>query len=324
VRLRPWWLLAITAAVSCGTSSKEAGTVRLTIPRGATLSAVAETLVAHDVIRSQRLFRLYATVSGRQRAIQAGTYELPETASMHRVLTTLVSGGEVLERLVVPEGLMLTEIADWVSQQTDIYPDSFLAAARDPELLRRTGAPIETLEGYLYPSTYHVRVTATARDVVRHMLSEFEAQWRPEWDARLDELGMSRHEVVILASIIEGEVRYDPDREYVSSVYHNRLERGMRLQADPTVIYALGTRRRLYEKDYQTGSPYNTYLIYGLPPGPINQPSAASLEAALFPARTDFLYFVARPDGKHVFSRTYSEHLAAIREVRRQEAEGMR
>jgi UPF0755 protein len=153
------------------------------------------------------------------------------------------------------------------------------------------------------------------------MLSEFEAQWRPEWDARLDELGMSRHEVVILASIIEGEVRYDPDREYVSSVYHNRLERGMRLQADPTVIYALGTRRRLYEKDYQTRSPYNTYLIYGLPPGPINQPSAASLEAALFPARTDFLYFVARPDGKHVFSRTYREHLAAIREVRRREAE---
>lgn len=277
--------------------------------------------MAHDVIRSQRLFRLYATVSGRQRAIQAGTYELPETASMYRVLTTLVSGGEVLERLVVPEGLMLREIADWVSRQTDIRPDSFLAAASDPVLISRTGAPIETLEGYLYPSTYHVRVTATARDVVRHMLAEFEAQWRPEWDVRADELGMSRHEVVILASIIEGEVRYDPDREYVSSVYHNRLKRGMRLQADPTVIYALGTRRRLYEKDYQTKSPYNTYLNYGLPPGPINQPSAASLEAALFPAKTDFLYFVARPDGKHVFSRTYREHLAAIREVRRQEAE---
>jgi UPF0755 protein len=121
---------------------------------------------------------------------------------------------------------------------------------------------------------------------------------------------------VTLASIIAGEVRYEPDRAYVSSVYHNRLERGMRLQADPTVVYALGRRRRLYERDYQTPSPYNTYLIDGLPPGPIGSPSRASIEAALYPARTRFLYFVARPDGQHVFSLTYAEHLRTIREIR--------
>jgi UPF0755 protein len=240
---------------------------------------------------------------------------------MRHVLNTLVSGGEVLERLAVPEGLMLPEVAEWVSQQIGIQPDSFLAAARDPDLIDRTGASVATLEGYLYPSTYYVRVTATAREVVRQMLAEFEARWHAGWDERARELGMTRHQVVILASIIEGEVRYDPDRRYVSSVYHNRLTQRMRLQADPTVIYALGTRRRLYQRDYQFQSPYNTYLISGLPPGPISQPSEASLEAALFPANTDFLYFVARPDGKHVFSRTYREHLAAIREVRRQEAE---
>jgi UPF0755 protein len=320
VRLRVGLLIAATALTSCSASNEHTETIRLTIPRGATLTAVAETLVAHDVIRSQKLFKLYATVSGRQRAIQAGTYELPETASMRRVLMTLVSGGEVLERLVLPEGLMLGEVAEWVSQQIHIDPDSFLAACRDPELLARTGAPVETLEGYLYPSTYYVRVNATAREVVRHMLDEFKARWRAGWDARAQELGMSPHEVVILASIIEGEVRYDPDRKYVSSVYHNRLARHMRLQADPTVIYALGRRRRLYQRDYQIRSPYNTYLIDGLPPGPICQPSEASLEAALFPANTDFLYFVAGPGGKHVFSRTYREHLAAIREVRRQEA----
>jgi UPF0755 protein len=149
------------------------------------------------------------------------------------------------------------------------------------------------------------------------MTQEFQARWRPEWNHRLYALGLTRQEAVTLASIIEGEVRFAPDRPYVSSVYHNRLQRGMRLQADPTVIYALGRRRRLYEKDYQTRSPHNTYLIDGLPPTPIGQPSSASIEAALYPERTGFLYLVARPDGKHVFSRTLREHLRAVAEVRR-------
>jgi UPF0755 protein len=122
---------------------------------------------------------------------------------------------------------------------------------------------------------------------------------------------------VTVASIVEAEVRYPPDRPYVASVYYNRLRRGMPLQADPTVAYALGQRRRLYERDYQVQSPYNTYLITGLPPGPIGSPSSASLRAALHPAVTDFFYFVARSDGKHVFSRTYREHLRAIEAVRR-------
>jgi UPF0755 protein len=148
------------------------------------------------------------------------------------------------------------------------------------------------------------------------MVAEFEDQWRPEWNARLEELGMSRDEIVTLASIIEGEARHSGDRPYVSSVYHNRLDRGMRLQADPTVIYALGRRRRLFERDYELSSRYNTYRIDGLPPHPIGQPSAASIEAALYPRRTNFLYFVAGEDGKHVFSRTYSDHLATIRAIR--------
>jgi UPF0755 protein len=149
------------------------------------------------------------------------------------------------------------------------------------------------------------------------MVTEFEAHWRPEWTARLDSLRINRHQAVTLASIIEGEVRYAPDRPFVSSVYHNRLKRGMRLQADPTVIYALGRRRRLFEKDYLRRSPYNTYLIDGLPPGPIGQPAEASMYAALYPARSDFIFFVAQPDGKHIFSRTLREHVNAINAVRR-------
>jgi UPF0755 protein len=289
---------------------------RVTIPRGAGVAAVAETLAARALVPSADAFRFYARVSGRDRRIQAGTYEIPRGLGVREVLRILTTGRPAEERLVLAEGLMLVEVAAAVERQLGIPAESVLIAARDSGLRARIGTPGVTLEGYLYPSTYHVAAGATARRVVRRMVEEFESRWKPEWDRRLDTLDLSRHDVVTLASIIEGEVRYGPDRRFVSSVYHNRLRRGMRLQADPTVIYALGTRRRLYEKDYLTPSPYNTYLVDGLPPGPIAQPSAESLEAALYPAPTDFLYFVARSDGKHVFSRTLGEHTAAVRRVR--------
>src|SRR2546427_317856 len=153
---------------------------------------------------------------------------------------------------------------------------------------------------------------------VRVMTARFLAYWRPGGQARLDSLHWSRAQLVTLASIIQAEVRYAPDREYVSAVYHNRLKRRMKLEADPTVIYAYGRRlKRVYEKNLLIRSPYNTYLHPGLPPGPIGQPDTASLRAALYPAPVPFLYFVAQPDGKHIFSVTFAEHLAAIRAVHR-------
>ncbi len=290
--------------------------VQITIPRGASLAAAADSLHAHDLISSTRIFQFYAVASGRERAIQAGTYDIPRDASVRRILKTLLAGRPAERRLVILEGLTLAELADTIEKQLGIPADSVRSAASDPALTARLGIPSPTLEGYLYPSTHLVRVDADAEDIVRQLSAEFERHWHPEWTARLDTLGMTRHEIVTLASIIEGEVRYEPDRTYVSSVYHNRLRRGMRLQADPTVVYALGRRRRLYERDYQTPSPYNTYLIDGLPPGPIGAPTEASMEAALYPARSQFLYFVARPDGQHVFSLTYAEHLRTIREIR--------
>jgi UPF0755 protein len=232
------------------------------------------------------------------------------------VLDVLVSGRAALQRLVVPEGLMLTEVAREAERQLGIAAESVLAVARDSALVARVAPGAASLEGYLYPSTYLVPIPAEARAVVTQMVDEFEARWDPAWNARLDSVGMSRHEAVILASIVEGEVRHDRDRRYVASVYHNRLDAGWRLQADPTVIYALGRRRRLYERDYLYPSPYNTYLIDGLPPGPIGQPSAASLAAVLYPAETDFFFLVARGDGHHVFTRTLAEHRAAVARVR--------
>jgi UPF0755 protein len=313
-RLLPLLLLAMAA---CRAGGPNGPRIRVTIPEGASLSAAADSLAAHHVIGSAAAFKFYARILGKSDEIKAGTYELvPDLPALH-VLHVVTSGREVLRRLAIPEGLMLSEVAQDVQTQLGIPADSFLAAAHDSTLAAEVGDPAPSLEGYLYPSTYLVRYGATGHEVVKMMVDEFQAQWRPEWNAQLAALHMTRHQIVTLASIIEGEVRFGPDRPYVSSVYHNRLNRGMRLQADPTVIYALGRRRRLYEKDYATRSRYNTYLIDGLPPTPINQPSAASIEAALYPAHTNLLYLVARPDGKHVFSRSLREHLEAVAQVRR-------
>ncbi|HEX9727111.1 MAG TPA: endolytic transglycosylase MltG [Gemmatimonadales bacterium] len=306
---------ALLVLAACGKPATRES-VRVTVPRGAGFTAVSESLQVHGVIGSTRWFRLYARLRGLDRSIQAGVYDLPRGLATPDVFRMLASGSTALERLVIPEGSMLTELAGAVETQLGIPADSVLVAARDAALLDRVGAGAATLEGYLYPSTYHVRVGVSATEVVRQMLAEFEARWRPAWDARADTLGLTRHDIVILASIIEGEVLHDRDRPFVSSVYHNRLRAGWRLQADPTVIYALGRRRRLFQKDYALASPYNTYQIDGLPPGPIGAASAASLAAALYPARTNFFYFVARADGHHVFSRTLREHNAAIARIR--------
>ncbi|HEX9692677.1 MAG TPA: endolytic transglycosylase MltG [Gemmatimonadales bacterium] len=309
-------LIGLGALVGACVAQPEGPSEMVTIPRGATLATVIDSLQARGIIVKPRFFRFYARVTGQARRIQAGTYSLPSRSTVRRVLAVLVAGRPAEVRLVVPEGLWLEEVASVVERQLGIPAESLMVAARDSMLIAHVGAPAATLEGYLYPSTYLVRRDARAGDVVRQMVEEFERQWRPEWNARLDSLGFARHQLVTLASIIEGEVRDPRDRRYVSSVYHNRLKRGMRLQADPTVAYGLHARRRLFERDLFVRSPYNTYAIDGLPPGPIGAPSAASMEAALYPAKTDFLYFVARVDGLHVFSRTYAEHLDAIRDIR--------
>jgi UPF0755 protein len=311
----------LAAVLSCADPSPGStlSTDSFTVPRGATLDAVAESLYAGGFIESPGLFRFYATISGQGRAVQAGTYDLPRDASPRHLLGILVSGRPAMRRLAIPEGLTLAEIARAVESQLGLPAESVLLAARDDSLRKALDVPAPTLEGYLYPSTFYVRADATALDVVRQMAREFGQRWQRRWDAEAAARGMTRHDVITLASIIEGEVRHDVDRRYVASVYLNRLERGMRLQADPTIIYALGERRRLYERDYRTPSAYNTYLIDGLPPGPIGSPTEASIAAALYPAKTSFLYFVARQDGLHVFSRTYAEHLRTIARIRRGE-----
>jgi UPF0755 protein len=291
-----------------------------------TLDVAIDSLVAHGVVTHAWLFSLYARARGLRNSLKSGTYGFDGTGPppWHDVVNTLARGRGAMVRFTVREGLMLNEIADAVDAQFGVSRDSFLAAARDSTLMRALDLPAgaQNLEGYLYPTTYTIQPHPGAADLVAAMTDEFRAHWLPEWQPRLDSLGMTRHQLVTLASIIQGEVRYAPDRDYVSAVYHNRLRRGMKLQADPTVIYAVGRRlHRVYERTLLIPSPYNTYRHAGLPPGPICQPDSAAMHAALYPATVPYLYFVAQPDGKHIFSVSFADHLKARETVARLQRE---
>jgi UPF0755 protein len=310
-----WRLAALGGLMGCGPVERPEP-VWLTIPHGASLEAVAESLAAHDLVATPGSFRWYVKFTGAGDSLKAGSYQLHSGMSPLEIVEALQQGHPFMESLHIPAGLWLREMGWYVERQLGVPADSFKAQARDSALALQVGARGTTLEGYLLPGVYQVRVGATAREVVSLMIEAFERNWRPEWDRRLDTLGLSRDEVVTLASIVEGEGGIPGDAPDIASVYHNRLARNMRLQADPTVVYGLGRRRRLYHKDYGTLAPHNTYRIKGLPPTPIGNPSTASLEAALYPAQTEFLYFVASTNGKHVFSRSYREHLATIASIR--------
>jgi UPF0755 protein len=299
------------ATAGCaGTNTKDE---RVTLPPGATFSAVTDTLASHGVIASRRLFRLIARVRRVDRSVQAGVYEFPPGTSPWRVLDVLAKGAAVSQKFTVPEGLTIPEVAALAAERLGIPQDSIIRAASDGAAASQVlGFPVRSYEGFLRPETYSLPVGVDAAELVRIMAENFKSAWEPAWTARLDSIGMSEAQLVTFASIVEGEARADDERETIAGVYHNRLKIGMALQADPTIQYAIflatGRRKsRLYEKDYQFASPYNTYLHPGLPPGPVNSPSRRSIQASLYPAQVPYLYFVAGP---------YAEHRRNIGKVR--------
>lgn len=291
--------------------------VRVVVPRGASLRAAAESLAARRVIRSAILFRTYAAWTSRDHAIKPGTYLFRPGTSYRTLVSALENGRGLVHVVTVVEGWELSKIASQLARALGTPRDSVEAAVRDTALLARLDIPTATLEGYLFPATYTFPAGTTAREAVRQMVARFEQAWHPEWNARLQALALKRHDVVTLASIVEREAVRPEERPVIAAVYYNRLRKGMRLEADPTVQYALGrhTARVLY-RDLEVQSPYNTYRRTGLPPGPIGSPGSPSMAAAIDPADVPYLYFVAAPDGHHEFRTTYAEHLQAIQEVR--------
>ena len=308
--------LTVGGAVACGAPA--GGRVRVTVPPGVTMREAADSLAQRGVIRSATLFRAYAKFTGDDRSVQAGTYELRRGERWGAVLDALTSGRGLVRSLTIPEGFGLTWIVPALARTLDVPAESVWAAARDTALRHELDIPTPTLEGYLFPDTYTFAEGTTALQAVTTLVREFQDRWKPEWDEERRAHGMSRHDIVTLASIVEKEVRRGEERPVVAAVYHNRLRKGMRLQADPTVQYSLGrhTARVLYS-DLRVESPYNTYRVAGLPPGPIGSPGTASLQAAIRPAAVPYLYFVAHPDGHHEFRTTFEEHSTAVAAMRR-------
>lgn len=320
---RAWLGLLPALLLGCGGSgpAPDAPIVRVTIPTGATLQAVADSLAAHGIVRDARRFSVVARLKGLERDLQAGIYDLRVGERIDTVLAVLSEGRTASLRFTVPEGLTVRDLAGLAESELRIPAESVVAAARKFAQEGAIAGAGPVLEGYLFPDTYALPVGVTAEELVDRMLEGFGATWLPSWTDRLDTLGLTRHQVITLASIVEGEARLDAERRTIAGVYHNRLRRRMPLQADPTIQYAIelatGERPgRLYLKDYRFPSAYNTYLHPGLPPGPVSSPGRASIEAALYPADVPYLFFVARGDGSHEFNTTYRDHVNAINRIR--------
>jgi UPF0755 protein len=294
--------------------------VEFTVPPGAGFSQVTDTLVAHELVGHPTAFRILARVRGDDRSIRSGTYRVPSDIGWRALLDQLVAGRVVTVPLTIPEGFTLQQMAARIAELTELDPDSVRARLTAPDAEDDWDVPGPGLEGYLFPDTYHFTPAVTLDSVLRVMVDRYRSLWTPERQARARELDMTEREVMTLASIIQGEARRAEEMPIISGVFHNRLRIGYLLQADPTVQYALGERRsRLLYADIDSvaDNPYNTYTQPGLPPGPIGAAGEAALDAALDPADVDYLYFVARPDGSHIFTRTLQEHNRARVEARR-------
>lgn len=291
--------------------------VRVDVARGTPFNVVVKDLHERGLVRRDWPLRAYARLRRWERKVQSGTYAFAVGERPVDLLDKMVRGDVLKIPVTVREGLTVWEISGAFGR-AGIDSVAILDATRDPVICEKLDIPVPSLEGYLFPDTYHVPFGVSASDVVAQMLDRLDEVFDEATRARASEMGMTAHAVLTLASIVEAEAQVPGERSLIAGVYHNRLRRGMRLEADPTVAYAMGGYRgRLFFKDLEIESPYNTYRNPGLPPGPICSPGVASIRATLYPDTTiTALYFVARGDGSHIFSLTLREHEAAIREIR--------
>lgn len=283
------------------------------IPDGSTFQYVASLLEHERLIKSRAAFVLLGKSQSADRKVHAGEYELNPGMTPAEILSKLLNGQVLLRQLTIPEGFTITQIADLVSQQGLTDRAEFLRLAKDRVFVASLGIKAETLEGYLYPDTYKFPRPVKAREVLVAMVEQLRQVVGPDLLARMQELKMTMHEVLTLASVIEKETGSGGERSEISAVFHNRLKKHIPLQSDPTVIYGLPAfDGNLHKKDLSSPSPYNTYRVQGLPPGPIANPGIQAIRATLYPSDSRSLYFVSRNDGTHQFSATLIEHNQAV------------
>jgi UPF0755 protein len=301
----------------------------ITIKKGMNLKRISTMLEEEGIIKNRHFFIGMATLLGKKAEIKAGEYEFQTRMLPLEVLDILIKGQVKRHLVTIPEGHTLSQIAQYLEELSVVEKDAFLQMASSPVFIASLGLthltpnqngsvitqdmPPPTLEGYLFPETYHLIKEMAPEEVIRIMVHQFKKIFGPELQTKASQMGISQREVVILASIIEKETPLSEEKPLISAVFHNRLKMKIPLQSDPTVIYGIRNfNGNLTRQDLQHLTPYNTYLISGLPPTPICNPGKESILAALSPAPVPYLYFVSKNDGSHFFSSNIEEHNQAV------------
>ena len=289
------------------------------VQKGQSTHQIAKNLFEQGLIYRPEVFKLYSQWTGQSGQIRAGEYRLSASMRMSEILSTITEGKGISYPITFPEGINLYEIADILESKQIVKKVDFFKASRDQDLIQKLlGQKLLSFEGYFFPETYHFEKQTEASVVIETMVQRFLSVYRDVMSIDGASSHLNRHDIVRLASIVEKETGLATERPRIASVFLNRLQKNMRLQSDPTIIYGILAKtgvliKNIKKKDITTKNPYNTYVIKGLPLEPIANPGRLAIHAVVFPEKTDDLYFVSRNDGSHYFSKTYTEHKEAVR-----------
>ncbi len=304
-------IIFVTSILSV--NNREVNSSVITIEKGMSLNSVSNLLLENEIIVNQNIFKLKVITRGLASKIPTGRFLIDGKISDAILIDLIFNKGPIKLKLTIPEGSQSKNLFKDINTLLNTDYD-FNKYFNSTEILEQYKVDASSLEGYLYPDTYYLYHDSSPEEIIDILLSEFWKKFDKNLQDRANQLGFSVHEVVTLASIIEGEAMLDSERSTISSVYHNRLKINMKLQADPTIQYIIpGPPKTLSNRDLRIKSDYNTYQNYGLPPGPINNPGIASIKAALYPEDTNFLFFVAQGDGSHAFTTNEKDHEEAKR-----------
>lgn len=309
----PWLAFAIFDYFQLPQTVKAEKKINVYIPAGAGLSQIADSLLVKGLIRNKKVFNWIVTSLGYEKKLRAGVFAVPYGLNTYQVVRFLITAREERFKITFLEGWKLSDYARQVERQAHIPATLFDSLAHDTAFIRSLGIRAISLEGYLLPDTYFLEYHIGAKKLIRQLANRTLKLFAEDSVKKaMINIGLNRHQVLTLASIVEGEALLDEERPVIASLYLNRLKKNMKLQADPTIQYIRkGPPGRLLFKDLEIESPYNTYKYYGLPPGPINNPGIKSILAVLFPSQTNYLYMVAVGDGSHAFTTNLKDHLRA-------------
>ncbi|HEX9022607.1 MAG TPA: endolytic transglycosylase MltG [Geobacteraceae bacterium] len=307
----PFLLFRLYLTTPCGSGRN---VQILDFAKGESLKRFAAALEERRIIRNAGIFVLYARLTGDDGRVKAGYYQVNDAMTPTEILARMVAGDVYQFRFAVPEGYSIYQLAELLDGRHLFTREAFLKECFNAPLLRELGVAGKSAEGYLYPSTYDITPGMTPADLIRLMVAQFDKVYAHDFAGRAKGSSLSKREILILASMIEKEAVKPEERPLIASVFLNRLARGMPLQSDPTAVYGVRAfAGNVSKQDISRATPFNTYLIKGLPPGPIGNPGSGAIEAVLRPAATRYLYFVAKKDGSHHFSATLQEHNQAVR-----------